>query len=222
MMPITWWFLCGEAVSVPPPLASEMHARYGALTDARDAVIAGKLVEAKQALGPLTERDPLAPFPPEWEGWVVGVEGAARKAVASPDLASAASGVAYVAAACASCHAATGGGPALDKAADLPPQSWSEGQNMPLHQWATGWMWLGLLADNDDAWLRGAEELDSRPIDLRFDEARPRKGARELEQLVYLVANKALTTETPADRAVLYGNLIGVCAQCHLQKTQLK
>jgi cytochrome c553 len=221
MMPVAW-ILCGEAVAVPPPLASEMHARYDALTEARDAIIAGKLPEAKQALGPLTERDPIAPFPPEWEGWRVAVEGAAREAAAAPDLARAATGVARVAAACASCHTATGGGPALDQAADLPPQRWQEGQNMPLHQWAVSWMWLGLLADSDEAWLRGAAELDSKPIDLRFDEARPRKGARELEQLVYLVADKALTTDAPSDRATLYGSLLGVCSQCHLQKANLR
>jgi cytochrome c553 len=214
---MSWLLFLGRAESAPPPLASEMHARYVALTAARDAVIAGRLADAKTAIGPLTERDPTAPFPRAWDGWVVGVESAARTVASAPDLVSAANGVANVAAACASCHRATSGGPAVTEADDVPPQAWQPGQNMPLHRWAVGWMWLGLLADSDDAWLRGANELDDHPIDLRFDTARP-GGASELEQLVYVVANKALTTDVPADRAALFGNLLGVCSECHVRR----
>jgi mono/diheme cytochrome c family protein len=208
-----WLFLLSAWSAPAPPLASEMHARYAALTAARDAVVAGRLADAKAAIAPLAERDPAAPFPPAWEVWVVGVEASARTVASARDLPAAAAGVANVAAACAACHQATGGGPAIGAADDLPPQAWQPGQNMLLHEWALGWMWLGLLGDDDDAWLRGASELDDHPVDLRFDRAGG--GSRELEQLVYVVANKARTTDPVTERAVLYGQLLGVCAECH-------
>lgn len=216
---VPWLVLVARAEpATVPPLTSAMHARYEALTRARDAVIEGHLDDAKTAIQPLTVADPTEPFPPGWRKWVTPVEGAAKNVANARDLAAAAAGVAKVAQACAVCHEATNSGPSVTEADDVPPQAWQPGQNMSLHRWAVGWMWLGLLADNDEAWLRGATELDKHPIELRFEDAVPPGGKPQLEQLVYILANLALTTEKPSARAELFGNLLGTCSQCHLQR----
>lgn len=206
------------AAEPAPPVVSAMHGRFAALMSARDAIVQGKLADAKSAIGPLTAPDPTEGFPTEWRPRVLRVEGAAQEVARAKDLAAAADGLARTAAACAECHDATGGGPKLLGTPDLPAPQWDPGQNMPLHQWASDWMFVGLLANSDEAWQRGAEELDARPLALRFDQAPPTSGQRELEQLVYVLANKALTTDAPAARAELYGDLLGTCAQCHLHR----
>ncbi|MEQ1506210.1 MAG: hypothetical protein ABMB14_28515 [Myxococcota bacterium] len=204
------------AAEPTPPLTSEMHARFFTLTAARDAVIQGKLAEAKSTIKPLAVRDPGEPFPADWRPWVIKVEAAALKVAEAPDLASAAAGVAKVASACADCHTATNGGPSVTGAEDVPAQAWQPGQNMPLHRWAVDWMWLGLLAQSDEAWLRGASELDRQPLAPKFENAPPPSGMQQLEQLVYVLANKAETTTAPADRTELFGNLLATCSQCHV------
>jgi len=206
--------------SPPPPLASEMHARYTVLTEARDAVVRGQLPEAKAAIAPLAVHDAEAPFPPKWQPWVRQVEAAAKTVVAAPDLAAAATAVARTAVACAGCHMETGSGPSLE-GVDMPAQTFGPGQNMALHQWAADWMWVGLLSGDDAAWLRGATELNNQPLPFRFEDAPPPGGRRELEQVVYLVAGLALTTETEAGRAELYGGLLATCSQCHSQRKEV-
>lgn len=203
------------APPLAPPLVSEMHTRFEILTTTRDAVIQGKLADATQAIAPLAAQNPAEPFPDAWRPRVIAVEAAALQVAEARDLASAAGGVAKVAVVCAECHTATGGGPAVTET-DIPAQKWLPGQNMPLHRWSVDWMWLGLLADSDDAWLRGAKELDNMPLAPKFDGAPPPGGMRELEQLVYAIANKALTTDGQQARAELFGNLLATCTQCHL------
>lgn len=205
----------------PPPLTSEMHARFNALTSARDAVIAGKLKDASAAIAPLCSTDPLAPFPATWAPMLRRVEDEAKILKASPDLASASVAVAKVAIACAECHIATGGGPLEATATDIPPQKWDEGQNMPLHRWAANWMWLGLIANDSGAWERGATELDTQPLAMMFENA-PIPGMKELEQRVYQLANKAVTTEDLSERGVLYGELLSTCNQCHVKRPVAK
>ena len=200
-----------------PPLTSAMHARYAALTSARDAVIAGNLDAVRTALAPLASADPDEPLPEVWRPLAKPVERAAARAAASRDLAQAALGVARVAAACAECHGATAGGPDLDASERIPPQAWQPGQNMALHQWATDRMWVGLIAGDEAAWTLGAEELDRRPIELRFEEATPPGGKPQLEQLVYILADRALAADAPSERAEVFGNLLAVCSQCHVQ-----
>lgn len=209
-----------EARSAPtPPVTSEMHARYVALAAARDAVIAGRVAEAADAVGALSASDGAAlPFPAEWAPMDQAVRSAARRVALARDVPAAAVRVARVATACAACHTATGGGPVATDP-ELPGQAWSVGQNMPLHRWAVDWMWLGLVADSDEAWVRGARELDDRPLAPRFAGEGAARTA-ELEQQVYALARRALTTEGAVDRAALMGELLATCATCHTRLPQ--
>jgi cytochrome c553 len=204
-----------------PPVTSEMHARYEALAAARDAVILGSLPEASVAIGALSASDGAAlPFPDAWRPMDEAVRASAKRVAQARDLPAAADRVAEVALACAACHTATGGGPMTNNP-ELPAQAWVEGQNMPLHRWAVDWMWLGLVADNDEAWLRGARELDDRPLAPRFDDpaaTAAAERAKQLEQQVYGLAAKALTTEGGPARAALLGDLLATCAACHANR----
>jgi cytochrome c553 len=201
----------------PPPVASEMHERFAVLTDLRDHLIQGRLQPARDAARTLVDLEPPQGLPEPWRPWIAQVKAEAAKVAEARDHATAAEGVGRIAVACSDCHAEQHGGPGLAHMSDLPPQKWSEGQNMPLHKWSLDWMWLGLIGPSDEAWDRGAGELDKQPLVPKYEDAPP-GGMRELEQLVYVLASKAIDVESQQDRGELYGNLIATCAQCHVKR----
>ena len=131
------------------------------------------------------------------------------------DLAAAGRAVARAGAACGSCHASEGAGPERFLV-DVPPQEWREGDQMRLHQWGSDWMWLGLISGSASAWQKGATELGEAPISPRWEYDTSQAGFRELEQLVRLVGSKASEDLPEAEKVSLYGDFVGVCAQCHL------
>lgn len=201
----------------PPPVTAVMHERYALLTEARDQIIAGDLVGAREAGQQLAAVEELSGVPEAWRRWLDPLRIEARALGRARDLTSAAAGVGRIAGVCADCHGATQGGPGLEGERDVPPQSWSEGQNMPLHRWATDWMWLGLLASDEGAWRRGAGELDRKPLTFRFEGAPPPTQRPQIEQIVYVIAAAAL--EAPeAQRGELMGQLIATCAECHITR----
>jgi cytochrome c553 len=208
------------AVAATPPVVSEMHDRFATLTAARDAVIRGDLEGAKREARWLTDLGAETDLPKTWRPYLANLNESSQLLAGSADLAAASKGVANAALACAECHAATGGGPSTDGQEGIPPQKWAPGQNMPLHRWAVDWMWVGLLTSDTQAWTRGASELDDQPLVPKFDGVAD-GGARELEQLVYVLAGKALTTTDPTDRAALLGDLVATCAQCHAKTRPL-
>lgn len=212
------WTLAA-AQSTTPPVVEEMHERFTTLVAARDAVIRGDLAKARTEAVWLTDLGSGTHVPKPWRPYLANLNESTQLLAGSADLPGAARGVANAALACAECHGAAGGGPSLANQDQVPPQTWSAGQNMPLHKWAMDWLWIGLLANSDEAWLRGAKELDDQPIAPKFEGAP--KGLQELEQLVYVLAGKAVTTTDPTERAELYGNLIATCSQCHSQTRPL-
>jgi cytochrome c553 len=202
----------------PPPLAAQMHERYALLTRIRDEVVQGRLDGARSAARSLAELAPPEGLPVAWAPFVAVIDAEAGKVAAAPDLLTAAMATPRIAVACAGCHGATSGGPGLDRAGDIPPQVWEPDTNMQLHAWGVDWMWLGLLANDDAAWTRGAGELAKQPLPLRFETATPEGGRTQLEQGVYVLAGRALAVDEPAERAELLGTMFATCTQCHLQR----
>jgi len=152
--------------------------------------------------------------------WHLGHDTEATALSKATDVGVAAKHLSQLASACAECHALTDGGPGLDGMRGVPPQQWSEGDNMPLHLWAVDWMWLGLVAPNDEAWDRGVAELDSKPLAAMFGENEPT--AQKLEKQVYALAKKAgeLGPAKHTERAAIMGELLATCATCHVLRDQ--
>lgn len=206
---------CGLA-DAGPPVASEMHERFGLLTQARDHVIRGDLAAAKAAGAELAAVEAPRRLPRAWRTWIKQMDAQATSIAEAPDLLNAALMVGQAGATCGGCHTDNRGGPSLEGADGIPAQAWQPGMNMPLHKWAVDWMWLGLVAQDTDAWRRGAEELDSQPLTYRFEGAAPPGHKPQLEQLVYVVAEKALDAPV-TERGALMGQLLATCAECHVQ-----
>lgn len=209
------WLLMPTAFATPP-LTAEMHERFALLVETRDHVVHGRLGDARMTATLLAEVDPPSGLPSEWNRSLRSLRRESRRTAKSGQLVDAALGVGRIAQVCSDCHAASGGGPGLAQAVEVPNQEWVEGENMALHKWSFEWMWLGLVAADDAAWKRGAETLDDRPLAPRFEDAPPRSGQAKLEQLVYGIANLATTAE-PAQRGEHLGQLLATCSECHFR-----
>jgi len=208
--------LVASALAQTPPVASQMHERYSLAVQARDHVIQGELEPAKALAKQLVEAAPLEDVPATWQPFITSMNEQAKALASADDVGAAGVAVAKLAGACGQCHGETDGGPGLEGMRGIPPQKWTEGDNMPLHLWSVDWMWLGLLAPSDEAWRRGADELDSEPLARRFGD--DEKTAKQLEASVYRLAQTASTLGADAhtERAALIGELLGTCATCHV------
>lgn len=216
MLMMGWGLWMVAEVQARPPVAAEMHDRYALLTEARNFTVAGDLEQARAAGQQLAAIEPPSRVPKAWEPWLARLDAHAASLGEAPDLLQAALQIGQAAATCGGCHHAHRGGPSLEHGASIPHQTWDEGMNMPLHQWSVNWMWLGLIGHDDEAWRRGAEALDSQPLAPKFEGAPPPGSRPQLEQLVYVLAERALTGD-PAARGTVMGQLLATCAECHRQ-----
>ncbi|MEM6925635.1 MAG: hypothetical protein AAF602_01805 [Myxococcota bacterium] len=208
-----WWCLIASAEAAPS-VTEAMHVRFDLLTEARDHVVQGRLDAARTAATKLSEQTPPAGIPKDWKKPLGGLRKESRQAARAKDLVAAARSVADVAQACGTCHASAESGPPVR---DLPPQEWDEGQNMVLHKWASDWMWLGLVSADETAWQRGVTALTDRPLEMVFARAQPPTDQPQLEQLVYILADRAQTT-TPDSRGEVMGQLLATCSECHVRE----
>lgn len=198
-----------------PPVTAEMHERFQTIMRIREHVIQGQLDEAKKLAPQIVDSEPPAGTPATWKNWTELLYDSAVMLEGAKDVQTAAIAVSRVAATCADCHVAHEGGPGLERMRSIPPQKWSEGDNMPLHLWAVDWMWLGLTSPSEQAWHRGASELRSEPLTKAFAEGNPT--AKVLEQKLYDLAKEAVAMgeERRGERTRVMGDILATCAACH-------
>ncbi len=206
------------AIATPaddPPVANEMHERFQTVMRIREHVIQGRLEEAKKLAPEISGPEAPEGMPASWKVWTDQLYDGVVKLEAAKDIDAAALAVARVAATCADCHVAHEGGPGLERMRSIPPQEWSEGDNMPLHLWAVDWLWLGLTSPSETAWHRGGSELASEPLAKAFGEGNAK--AKELEAKLYALAKESLTLgeERRGERTRVMGEMLATCAACH-------
>jgi len=208
--------LAVAALAKPATMNEQMHAHLRHATLARDALIQGDLDGVHRAGAELAAVPMSAEMPDAWRPMLAETKQVAERLATVVDLKTASGLVGDLALTCANCHTATGSGPSLDA---LPAQKWDEGAKMPLHKWSADWMWLGLIAADEAAWKRGGAELVNARLGPAFADAKPAsEGLAQLEQLVTVIGGMAVEQELDeAERARLYGQFVGVCAQCHLK-----
>lgn len=118
---------------------------------------------------------------------------------------------ARLAEACAGCHLDAGVAPE-PRPPRPPPDQPTLDARMARHRWATGRMWEGLVGGEVDAWREGLDVLAVTPLPA----AQAARGdlARRLQQLAGDARQRA-RTDTLADRARAYGEMLVTCAGCH-------
>ncbi len=209
--------LAAEPAPPTPEQVPAVHARmaehYRLVTHARAAVLRGDLDEA-HARGEALSRLSPDGLPESWGAALDVLSQAGRDLAVAPNVPQAADAMARIAIACADCHAATGGGPRLS-ATSAPPPAWTRDNDMPRHLWASEWIWLGILANDDTAVLRGAEVLAADPV--RNPSATHDAWIVEREEEVHRIGREMVAAPDLAARRALYGPLMAQCGTCHMR-----
>jgi hypothetical protein len=202
----------------PQELPSLMKDHFGAATQARDAVVRGRLEDAEAPLTWLGQHSAARDMPSTWQPYVERMQQAARKAKAESTLAAAARAIAGTAAECGACHAALHQGPAFQASAPGEPRSAAAPptpraqlrERMHEHASAIEQLWQGLIGPSDSAWRQGAESLgrlhDHPPV--------PAAQRARLARIQALGEQAGALAGGP-ERAALYGRLLAECGDCH-------
>ncbi|HKU39656.1 MAG TPA: hypothetical protein VJR89_15960 [Polyangiales bacterium] len=228
---------CSHTASAPPTLQTAEHVErvqhtsaqrqsgrfrglmsehFGFSVWARDAVVIGDLAAARDALRLLADYAYTDVVPGAWLPRVRALQDDARDAARAESIGEVARGVARLGGACGSCHAATGGGPALHGAAPerYPPEHDSFPDRMFRHQRAMSALWAGLVAPSTAIWDEGAATLAAASAELDVEtplRQSLRDGLAQLQQL----AERARLATNQVERADSYAALLVSCVSCH-------
>ncbi|MEZ4318114.1 MAG: hypothetical protein R3F61_11440 [Myxococcota bacterium] len=200
--------------SGPSMLQTSMRAHLSTATAARNAVIRGDAAGAKAAAMGLEFINPPDALPPDWLPYVVDMQMEAWLMENSPDIAAAGFKVAQIGQACASCHAGVNAGPTVTPGS-VPSRTFAEQDVMKRHAWAVDWMWVGLLANDQAAWGRGATELAESPFPSVILQDFPEQKFMDLEDKLHDLAIEGQAATNPDKRAVVFGKMLSTCARCH-------
>jgi len=183
----------------------------------RNALVRGELEDARTRLTQVAAEAGPVDAPPSWEPRLEAVRIAARDASQAEGLPQATRAFAALATRCADCHEATDARIEFEGLA--VPQGEEPPVQMERHQWAAERMWEGLIAPDAARYREGARVLAEaalHPLELRAGTAPPLEVVQVAER-ARGVAGQASRAESQADRAALYGELLGTCAGCHGQ-----
>lgn len=202
----------------PQELPSLMKDHFGVATQARDAVVRGRLEQAEGSLTWLGQHTAARDMPAAWQPYVERMQQAARKAKAESTLAAAGRAIADTAAECGACHAALHQGPefaadAREKpGAAVPPSTQRAELRERMHEHASAIerLWQGLIGPSDRAWREGAESLSVLHDHGHVPIARlARLGS------IRALGERAGNLPSAPERAALYGRILAECGDCH-------
>lgn len=128
------------------------------------------------------------------------------------NLDKAAKAVGHLGATCAACHQQHD----RDRSY-LPPAPPANRSAMAYHAAGANWLWAGLVGRSDATFDAGALTLLSSVLPAAPGGSNDReKSALAFEGEVQRLATQARAAKSDADRGVVYGELLSVCARCHV------
>jgi cytochrome c553 len=198
-------------------LVEEMSAHHAEAEAMRTALVRGDVEGVNEAATRLRKRLPLDALPADARYDELPLRDAVGRASSAPDLTSAASAAADVAAACGGCHAKRG--VSFPQPTGERPDPALDGVRaaMARHHWAARRMWDGLLLPSQAAFVEAAEVLgpgDLAPAGSTVGSALPSLTV-ELEVRVHDLAAQAARMEDPAGRVRATAGILETCGVCH-------
>jgi mono/diheme cytochrome c family protein len=209
----------GDEVAAQPTLQGHMEANFDLALSARDGIIAGSLIQAKDAAVKMAEHDYAVVLPAEWMPGVERMQSVARELAVAENLEQGAVKVATLAQTCGECHATFEShdhGRAVEGSKTGFGQSENVHDRMMRHQRAADGFWFGLTMPSNEAWKSGAQALLDAPAAPVGKDGKP-VGEAMMSRLeeVRGIARRALTADATADRVGLYAEFLAKCSSCH-------
>ncbi len=191
-----------------------MHENFDLLRAIEKLLLRGKRDEAT-ALARAISEAPNEPGLGELEVHAIRVRDLAAALARAPSIDEACAREARLAVACAGCHTATGVMPVLSAVPALPPDKSTIEARMARHVWATDRLWEAAVSGGDEPWVKGLEVLSAAPLPFRGPMEDRSALAKQLQRLASS-ALKRKTTDSLNERGRAYGEILTVCATCHM------
>lgn len=209
------------AASDQSVVADHMGEHLVRITAIKSFIIMGNLDAVREPAIWLAEHDSVPGLPAGVAPYLNSMRDFGREVVRAPNLKAAAVAVSELARSCGSCHFANDLGLAFGY--DTVPDEWADTiSHMQRHQWAVDRMWEGMIGPSDVAWNRGVDmliDVPLRPADVvnamttGVDIVALDRMARRIHSL----GSRGTDTRTPEARSEMYGEVLGLCADCHTQ-----
>ena len=203
----------------PSEVASHMHEHLERISEIKKQIIRGNLDGVNDPATWLAEHESVSGLPKNFEPYVELMRNYAHQVLAAPDLSAAAVAVSRMARTCGNCHLVNE--IEIEFSDEQTPADWSDTiTHMQRHQWAADRLWEGLIAPSDTAWSRGTDMLVDVPLGPTdvLDGTTSVANATAIDEIarrVHLLGGQGTNTRTPDSRSVLYGEILGLCADCH-------
>lgn len=197
-------------------IQAHMASNFAEGTAVRDAVVAGRLDDARDAMKALAGRTDTTLLGRQGEAFLQNLKSAAAAGSASQSAVDLGTSVGKLGAACGACHASFE--VPLSPITAQPPDGWAG--HGKTGAWMVSAMWTGMLANADSAWTTGTSVLATAPTDLAGYGVR---GATTTEATAAIETFKTLAATAPlaADRdsrAAAVGQIVGACGRCHVEQ----
>ena len=208
-------FAQGNALAQDSDLAVHMQQHMQRISQIRTAVIRGDLNALQRPATWLARHEPAPQASILFVPFILSMQDHASEILEAQTVIDAAMDVSVIATDCANCHIASEVNIDFGNAAD--PPAWSDMEShMQRHQWAIDRLWEGLIGPSDASWSRGVRMLAEAPLygtEPVWDESVV--GGDEMARRVHMLGREAATALLPHARAAIYGEMLGVCADCH-------
>jgi cytochrome c553 len=200
-------------------VATHMHEHLDRITTIKSLIIMGNLDGVREPAIWLADHEAVPGLPTNFEPYVGLMRQYAREVNNATDLKSAAISVSSMARTCSNCHLVNG--VEIEFGYDQVPAEWSDTvSHMQRHQWAADRLWEGLIGPSDTAWARGTDMLVDVPLhpDKVKDGALDGVDSEAIDQIarrIHVLGGQGTNAKTPTERSKLYGEMLGLCADCH-------
>ena len=197
-------------------LGLHMQRHLQQITRIKTAVIRGDLEGLRRPATWLQQHEPAPEASILYVPFILSMRDHAGKILEAQDIGTAATDVSAIATDCANCHIASEVDINFDNPAE--PPAWSDMEShMQRHQWAIDRLWEGLIGPSDVSWSRGIRMLAEAPLhdtEATWDDTTGTDGD-VMARRVHDLGREAATALLPHARAAVYGEMLGVCADCH-------
>jgi mono/diheme cytochrome c family protein len=198
--------------------ADHMHEHLTQISTIKAFVIMGALDSTREPANWLATHDTMENLPTSYEPFVEFMRSSARQVENAANLQEAGAAVSLMAQNCGNCHVASNLN--VEFGYDDLPAGWSDNEtHMQRHQWAVDRMWEGLIGPSDAAWYRGTSMLAEEPLHAAdVSDNITAEEAAALEKIaasVHELGERGADTEGLTNRSRIYGQILGLCADCH-------
>lgn len=195
-----------------------MSEHFQRTTAARDALVDGRLDDARTELAWLAGHETFPGEPASYGSFLADMRTVAATGAAARDAEGLAACIGGIGVTCAGCHQSLNVAPAIPGASGAVPDNTGGARgHMARYGWAADHLWIGLVKPDEASWTGGLAAIREPafdPNDLGLPEEKV--GAMAAYGLILTSMSEEEVGATDADgRAELFGRVVASCAGCH-------